>query len=360
MSNDDQLVLVTGANGFVATHCIVELLRSGYRVRGTLRSSAQAAKVRNAVGTEANATRLSFAEADLNLDDGWTRATEGCTYVLHVASPVPRQVPKNADDVILPARDGTLRVLKAATSSGVKRVVLTSSTAAVFYGRKRDGSEVYSEKDWSILSEEVSAYDRSKTLAERAAWDYVRSLGPSQRLELAVLNPGLVLGPLLMDNASISGEVVGKLLKRELPGCPDLGFAPVDVRDLAAMEVKAMTHPAAAGERFILALEHASMLEIAQILARHFGPQGINVPTRRVPSWLLKCVALFDKTVAVAVPELGKRQDVSCARAREVLDFTPRSLERTVIDMGESMLKLGLVPTPKRKGRAPASATESA
>jgi nucleoside-diphosphate-sugar epimerase len=356
MSTDDELVLVTGANGFVATHCIAELLRNGYAVRGTLRSSKQADKLRNALDKQATTGRLSFVEADLSADAGWDRAMEGCTYVLHVASPVPRQAPKNADDVILPARDGTLRVLKAATSAGVKRVVMTSSTAAIFYGHKRDGSEIYSEKDWSILSDEVSAYDRSKTLAERAAWEYVRGLAPPERLELVVLNPGLVLGPLLMDNASISGEVVLKLLKRELPGCPDLGFAPVDVRDLAAMEVKAMTLPQAAGERFILALEHAPMLQIAELLARHFGPQGIKVPTRRVPSWVLKCVALFDKTVAVAVPELGKRQDVTCAHAREVLNFAPRSLETMVLDMGESMLALGLVPAPKRKSGAATSA----
>jgi nucleoside-diphosphate-sugar epimerase len=360
MSTDDQLVLVTGANGFVATHCIVELLRGGYRVRGTLRSAEQGKKVRDAIAKHANVSGLSFVEADLNLDNGWDRAVEGCTYVLHVASPVPRQAPKDPQDVIRPAHDGTLRVLKAATRARVKRVVMTSSTAAIFYGHERDGSKVYTEADWSILSDEVSAYDKSKTLAERAAWEYVRGLTGPEQLELVVLNPGLILGPLLMDNASISGEVVLKLLKRELPGCPDLGFAPVDVRDLAAMEVRAMTVPQAAGERFILALEHTPMLQIAEILARHYGPRGLKVPTRRVPSWVLKCVALFDKTVAVAVPELGKRQDVTCAHARDVLNFTPRSLETMVLDMAESMLALGLVPAPKRKSGAPASVTESA
>lgn len=360
MTTDDKLVLVTGANGFVAMQCMLQLLEAGYRVRGTLRSLDRADKVKEAIGKHVDVGdgRLSFAAADLSSDKGWDAAVAGCSYILHVASPVPRGAPKHPDDLIVPAREGALRVLKAAAKAGTKRVVMTSSTSAILYGHKRDGSEVYDENTWTNLSGDVSAYDQSKTLAERAAWDYVNSLGESERFEFVVMNPGLVLGPALSDNASVSGEVVRKLLTGEMPGIPDLGWAPVDVRDVASAHITAMTHPRAPGQRFILALEHTSMLQIAEILARHLGPRGFKVPLRRVPNWVLKIVGLWDKTAALAVRELGKRQDVSCERARTVLGWKPRSVETMVVDMAESMIKLGIVRAPGRRPSA-AEATTS-
>jgi nucleoside-diphosphate-sugar epimerase len=362
MSNDKTLVLVTGANGFVASHCILQLLKAGYRVRGTVRSTEGGKKVKDIISahTDTPDDRLSFAQADLSNDAGWERAVSGCSFILHVASPVPRQAAKHPDDVIVPAREGTLRVLKAAAKGGVKRVVMTSSTAAVLWGNPRDGSKVYDERDWSTLTKEVAPYERSKTLAERAAWDYVGTLSGSQRFEFVTLNPGLVLGPVLGNNASVSGEVVRKLLAGEFPGCPDLGFAAVDVRDVAAAHLTAMTHPEAPNQRFILAIEHASLLQIAQILDRHFGPKGFKVPARRLPSWILKIVALFDKTAALVVPELGKRQDVSSQRAQEVLSWKPRDLETMVVAMGESMLAHGIVKPQRSPRAALPSATESA
>ena len=361
MSTEENMVLVTGANGFVASHCILQLLHGGYRVRGTLRDPDRGKKLNEIIGRHADVSdgRLSFVSADLSSDESWERAADGCSRILHVASPVPRQAPKHADDVIAPARDGTLRVLKAAAKTGTKRVVMTSSTAAVLWGHKRDGTEIYDEKEWTTLTREVAPYEQSKTIAERAAWDYVNGPGAG-RLEFVTLNPGLVLGPLLGDNASVSGEVVRKLLAAELPGCPDIGFAPVDVRDVASAHVTAMTHPHAAGQRFILAIEHAPLLQIAQILARHFNPKGFKVPTRRLPSWALKIVAMLDKTAALIVPELGKRQDVSSQRARTVLDWKPRDLETMLIDMAESMIKYGVVTAPRRRRSAAASAAESA
>jgi nucleoside-diphosphate-sugar epimerase len=301
-------------------------------------------------------SRLTIVEADLSGDDGWAAAVSGCQRILHVASPVPRQPVKDASEVIGPARDGALRVLKAAAAAQVKRVVMTSSTAAVLWGHKRDGSKVFDENDWTDLSQDVGPYEQSKTLAERAAWDFVEKLPPDRRLELVTLQPGLVLGPGLSDEFSVSGEVIRKLLAAELPGCPDLGWSPVDVRDVADAHITAMVHPEAAGRRFILGLEHTAWMQIAQILAKHYRPRGFKVPTRRLPSWLLKTVSLFDKTAALAVPELGKRQDVSSDRARQVLGWRPRNLETMVVDMAESMIQLGVVKA-RGRDRGPAAAT---
>ncbi|HVY46004.1 MAG TPA: aldehyde reductase [Minicystis sp.] len=355
------LVLVTGATGFVAMHLIVKLLRAGHRVRGTLRDLRRAERLARVLAEHAGIAdvsgQISFVEADLGRDEGWAEAAAGCRYVLHVASPVLAGVPKDADDVIRPAREGTLRVLRAAADAGVARVVMTSSVAAVLYGHPRDGGKTYDEDDWTILGEGVAPYEQSKTLAERAAWDFVASLPEGRRFELVTLLPGLILGPVLDKDFSVSGEVVKKLLAREVPGCPDLGWAVVDVRDVADAHVAAMTAPDAAGKRFVLAIEHANMIDVAKILDRRFGPEGYRVPVRRVPNLALRVVALFDGTVALAVPDLGKRQDVSSARARAVLGFRPRTLEQMVVDMGESMIRLGVVPPPKRRrARAGAAA----
>jgi nucleoside-diphosphate-sugar epimerase len=344
MPSDDALVLVTGATGFLAKHCIAQLLDGGYRVRGTLRDLRKAEGLRSLLG---GGDRLTFAQADLGDDRGWPEAVAGCTYVLHVASPVPSTLPAHADEVIVPAREGTLRVLRAAVAARVERVVLTSSTAAVLYGHPRDGTRTYDENDWSLLNDAVGPYERSKTIAERAAWDYVASLRGTmpdgRRPELVALQPGALLGPVLDADFSVSAEIVRKLMNRDLPGCPDLGWALADVRDVAGAHITAMTHPRAPGQRFILAGEHMPMRDIAGILARHFGPRGYKVPSRRLPSWLLRLVATWDKTMAMTVRELGRRQDVSSARAREVLGWRPRGEEAMVVDMAESLIRCGAV-----------------
>jgi nucleoside-diphosphate-sugar epimerase len=287
-------------------------------------------------------------EANLDDDAGWDAAVQGCQYVLHVASPVPAGPPKHPDELIKPAREGTLRVLRAAAKAGVQRVVLTSSTSAVIYGHARDGSKTYTEEDWSQLGPTVSAYDTSKTLAERAAWEFVNALPAASRLEMVAILPGAVLGPVLDKDFSTSGEIVRKLMTRAFPGCPDLGWAVVDVRDVAALHVAAMTHPDAVGKRFIAAIEHTPMGEIARILSEHFGPRGYKIPTRRLPGWILKVVALWDSAAALTVNELGKRQDVSNARARETFGWIPRTLEQMVIEMGETMIACGAVPSVQR------------
>lgn len=337
-------VLVTGATGFIAQHTILELLSAGWRVRGTVRSLKRADHLREVLAQHgAELSQLELVEADLMADDGWDAAVEGVDAVLHMASPLPSAPPKDDNELIVPARDGALRVLRAAARAGVHRVVMTSSVAAVVYGHARDGSRVYDESDWSQLTDEVGAYEKSKTIAEKAAWELHASLPEDTRFELAMINPGLVLGPVLDKGFSTSGEVVRKLLRREMPGIPDVGWAVVDVRDVAKAHVAALTAEGVDGQRFVVAIEHASMLDIAGILAEKFAPRGFKVPTRRLPGWVLRVVGLFDRTAALAVQELGKRQDLSNARAREVLGFSPRPLREMVVDMGESMISVGAV-----------------
>lgn len=337
-------VLVTGASGFIAQHTILRLLEKGYRVRGTLRSLAKADAVRKLLGAHTDGgDGLELVAANLDVDEGWREAVRGCRYVLHLASPLPAKPPKHEDDLIVPARDGALRVLAAAVDEGVDRVVMTSSVAAIVYGHARDGSRTYDEDDWSQLSDEVGAYEKSKTLAERAAWDFMAKLPADTHTELCTVNPGLVLGPVLGAGVSTSGELVRKLLAREMPGCPEVGWAVVDVRDVADAHVAAMTAEAAAGKRFVLAIEHATILDIAKILAKAFADRGYKVPTRRIPGWLLRVVSVWDKTARLAVQELGKRQDLSSKRAREVLGFAPHSLKDMVVAMGESMIAHGIV-----------------
>lgn len=345
-------VLVTGASGFIAQHTILQLLEAGYRVRGTVRSLDRAAAARAVLAARdpraADEDRLQLVAAELTDNAGWAEAVRGCRYVLHLASPLPNQPPAHEDDLIRPARDGAVRVLAAAAGTAeqpdrVERVVMTSSVAAVLYGLRRDGSVVHDESSWSELGPGVGAYEKSKTIAERAAWAFVDELPAPQRFELCTINPGLVLGPLLSSDVNTSAELVRKLLRREMPGCPDIGWAMVDVRDVAAAHVAAMTAPEAAGRRFIVAIEHATMRDVARILDERYGERGYRVPTRRVPSWLLRLVSIWDRTARLAVQELGKRQDLSSQRARDVLGFAPRPLVEMVTAMADSMIERELV-----------------
>lgn len=336
-------VLVTGASGFIALHCVLQLLQQGYRVRGTVRSRSREAEVREAMqGNVEVGDRLDIVEADLTKDDGWADAVRGCTYVLHVASPFPNYVPKHEDEVIKPAKEGTLRVLEAAAAAGVQRVVLTSSLAAVSAGHPADNARVFSEDDWSII-DACPPYPKSKTIAERAAWDFVDALPADSPMELSVINPGGVLGPVLNKHYSTSGEIVRKLMARELPGTAKIGFVWVDVRDVASAHIAAMTTPDAAGKRFCCALEHSWISEVARILDQHFGPKGWKIPRRNLPSFVVRIVAIFDPSVRIVVGDLGRIRKVSNQQIRDVLNWQPHSLEEMVISMGESMVEQGIV-----------------
>lgn len=341
---NDQLVLVTGGSGFLGAHCIAHLLTAGYRVRTTVRSLKREADVRamlTVAGVEPRDT-LSFVEADLLSDAGWAGAAAGCDYVLHVASPFPLGVPKNEDELIVPARDGALRVLRAARDAGVKRVVLTSSFAAVGYGHPQT-TRPFTEEDWTNLEgDDVRAYVKSKAIAERAAWDFIEREGGT--LELSVVNPVGIVGPVLGPDYSTSIALVQQLMSGAVPGIPNLHFGLVDVRDVADLHLRAMTDAAAAGERFLaVAGAPMSMRGIASLLKARMGSAANRVPTRMLPNWFVRFVAIFTPSLQQIAPELGKVRGASNAKAKRMLGWEPRSNEDGVIATAESLVKLGLL-----------------
>ena len=341
-------VLVTGATGFIAQHCMLQLLEAGYDVRGTARSAHRRDEVVAILSPHLSESArnlldaLDVVAADLTSDDGWSSAVEGCRYVMHVASPLPRGAAKDENELIVPARDGTLRVLRAAHDAGVERVVLTSSLSAIVYGNDR--SRTFTEADWSNLDgPRIGAYDKSKTIAERAAWEYMASIKGSSPLELAVINPGLVLGPLLSDDWGTSGEMVKRILEHKVPAIPNINFSTVDVRDVASAHVAAMVSPDAAGQRFICAEANHSMMEIAQILKATYSIQGFRIPTGRLPSIAVRTMAIFDKTVRLALNDLDTSQNVDNTRLRTVLHWQPRDLAEMTTSMADTMIEYGVV-----------------
>jgi nucleoside-diphosphate-sugar epimerase len=338
-----QTVLVTGGSGFLGGWCLVEVLRRGYRARTTVRSIAREPEVRAMLAAQVDvADRLAVVAADLNDDGGWPEAVEGCDYVLHVASPFPPAQPKDPDELIAPARDGTLRVLRASLEAGVQRVVLTSSSAAVRGGGDANHERLLTEEDWTNPdSPGLTPYARSKTIAERAAWDYVREAGQVGRL--TAVNPSAILGPMLGDHRSYSLQAVERMLAG-MPGVPRLGFSFVDVRDVADLELRAMTAPAAAGERFLAAGPFLWMSRVAEILRERLGPQARKVPRRGVPDLLVRAMAIFDPGVRSIVGELGQEVGFSSAKARERLGWSPRPIEDTIVDCARSLLGEGAAP----------------
>jgi nucleoside-diphosphate-sugar epimerase len=327
-------------------HCIVQLLEAGYRVRGTVRTPSREPGIREALGRALGrevGEDLSIVRADLNEDAGWPEAMAGSRYLMHVASPFPRQPPKHEDELIVPARDGTLRVLEAAVESGVETIVMTSSVAAVGYGHPGPTDRTFTEDDWTQPVKGVAPYEKSKTHAERAAWDYINSLSEDLRPKFSTICPGLTLGPVLDADYGTSGEVVRKLMRREMPGVPNFRFALVDVRDCARAHLLAMTNPAAAGQRFIVSNTAASLPEIARILERSFGPRGYRIPTMRLPDLAVRFAAIFDGTVRMALGELDNKRVFSSKRAEEVLGWSGRSTEEMAVDMGESLIRYGVV-----------------
>ncbi len=338
-------ILVTGGSGFIASHCILQLLGAGHTVRATLRSLQRETNVRatlRAAGMTGE-ERLSFVPADLTSDAGWNEAVAGCQYVLHVASPFPAGIPKNEDEIIVPARDGALRVLRAARDAGVRRVVLTSSFAAVGYGHPPQ-QQPFDEKWWTDLERgPLTAYVKSKTLAERAAWEFIGREGGT--LELAVVNPVGVFGPALGADLSASVQIVQRMLNGGVPACPRLYFGAVDVRDVADLHLRAMTHPAARGERFLAtAGPSMSLLQVSQALRAGFGSAARRAPRYQIPDWLVSLLATCGNRLArAAAPELGKVKDASSDKARHLLEWQPRSREDGIVATAESLVRLGLL-----------------
>ncbi|HET6295999.1 MAG TPA: NAD-dependent epimerase/dehydratase family protein [Kribbella sp.] len=332
-----ETVLVTGGTGYVAGWCVVELLKRGFDVRTTVRSLAKEAAVRTAVASEVDpGERLSFHVADLTSDAGWDTALAGVDYVLHVASPLGDGNPKNPDDLIIPAREGAVRVLRAATEAGVKRVVLTSACAAASPSLYTEDS-VTDETLWTDPDDpRLTTYRKSKTLAERAAWDFMASYdGPTT---LTTILPGAVFGPVLAPADGGSVQVIGRLLDGRMPGTPRLGFEIVDVRDLADVHIRAMTADAAAGQRFIAVGEFLWMSEMATALRTSLGESARKVPTRRLPDFALKAMSLFDSSLRDITPALGRKHRHTAAKAEHLLGWHARPATETVTTCGQSLL----------------------
>jgi nucleoside-diphosphate-sugar epimerase len=336
-------VLVTGGSGFIAGHCVLQLLEQGHEVRTTVRSLAKEAAVR-AVLAEAGMVRgeaLTFVAADLLRDEGWPEALDGVDAVLHVASPVAPGHVEDEADLIVPAREGTLRVLRAARAAGVRRVVVTSAFHAVGWGHPHD-DHVFTEADWTVLDGPgTDAYGRSKTLAERAAWDLVAAgEGPE---ELVTVLPVAVMGPVLGSEVSGANHIVQNMLRGGMAGFPDVFVPVVDVRDAAAAHVLAMTVPAAAGERFLLSSGPALPLaRIGAVLRERLGAAADRVPTASIPSDALRAAAETRPELRGTVQDLGYARRVSSAHAREVLGWTAREPEEAIVAAGRSLLAKGL------------------
>lgn len=337
-------VLVTGGSGFLGSWCVIDLLRRGYVVRATVRDLSREAALRAAIAGEVDAMdHLSVVVANLREEAGWEQAVDGCNYVLHVASPFPPTQPKNPDELIVPAREGTLRVLKASFDAGVERVVVTSSIVAIT-GALGSGSAPLSEDDWSDPNDpKLTPYARSKTLAERAAWDFVRERGEAERL--VVVNPGAILGPVLGHDRSSSIGIIERLL-RGMPGVPRIGFNIVDVRDVADLQFRAMSAPKAGGERFIAAESFQWMEEVAEVLRDHLGERAAKVPTRTVPNLLVHAMALVDPSIRSIVGQLGKRMEASSEKAKILLGWSPRSSNETILDCAQSLIDKDNVEQP--------------
>lgn len=340
--NDDRsqepTVLVTGVGGFLGGHVALQLLRQGYSVRGTIRQRTKASAVMSRFPTFEN--KISFVEADLDRDNGWDDAVKGCDYVIHAASPFPSGAVRDEAGLIRTAREGALRVLRVSHQAGVRRVVLTSSIAATNHG---SGHAPFSEKNWTdVESRRATPYYKSKTLAERAAWAFSEEHG----LPLAVINPGLILGPLMGNDFGSSVGLIWKLMNSKFTKLPRYGCSIVDVRDVAIAHVRAMIEPAAAGQRFIVGGRVFSMKDLSLALAQAFPEHASRLPTAELPDWFVRILALVDADARTIVHELGRDLRVDTSKARDILDWHPRSEEETIRDCAHSLIERSLVTPP--------------
>lgn len=340
MIHTHQKVLVTGGTGFVAIHSILQLLNRGYQVRTTIRSIKSKDKIFEMLknGGITDFTKLDFIEADLTSDKNWLEAMIDCQYVLHIASPIFLRLPKNEDEMIRPAVDGTLRVLKAAREAGVKRVVMTSNFGAVGYSHK-DKNTIITEESWTNPNEKgLSTYNKSKVLAEQAAWDFMNTEGGS--LELSVINPMGIFGPSLSHDLSSGFEMLKKLLDGSMKAVPDIRLGIVDVRDVAELHILVMENPDASGQRFLaLAGGTMSLLEIVKLLKQKMPYVVEKASTKSLPTFIIRLSALFNDQAKAILPLVGIYREASNEKARTVLGWKPRNNEEAIMATVISLIK---------------------
>ncbi|MEL6723436.1 MAG: NAD-dependent epimerase/dehydratase family protein [Pseudomonadota bacterium] len=333
-------VLVTGATGFIASHTILALVDKGYEVRGTARSASKADALNATLSAYAGKPiEIELVSADLTQDEGWAEAMEGVTYLQHLASPIPNNLPKDPNELIIPAKEGALRALKAAKAAGVKRAVMTSSFASVGYGWGDSRPDVLDESHWSNPDniKDNTAYTRSKAIAEKAAWDYIE--GDGAGLELSVINPVAVLGPAMSGDVSASLELVTQPMMNKVPAFPKLTFGIVDVRDVAAAHVAAMEKPEAAGERFIVGERVLTFTEIGEVLREAYPDR--KLPKGELPSWLVKMLTVVNPTLKQIVPELGKHRGFTNQKSKSVLGIDYIPAKDAILASTNSLIELG-------------------
>ncbi|MGD1843013.1 MAG: SDR family oxidoreductase [Thermonemataceae bacterium] len=333
-------VLLTGVTGFLGSHTTIQLLEEGYEVIGTMRDLARADSIKSIIGQHTkHINALSFTQAELQDKSAWQKAVKDVDYVLHLASPVPLKLPSDPSIIVEPAKEGTLNVLSAAAAAGVKRVVITSSIAAISYGKTKRKS--FDEADWSDETNiaDHTAYSISKTIAEKAAWDFIHQ--DTSGLEMTVINPGVILGPILEQDFSTSIAAVKILLDRSTPLIPKIGWSLVDVRSVAALHIKAMESDKAANERFLATNQYYTMKEISEVLKKHFPDR--KIPSRELPDTLLKLVSNFDKKLKNVIMDLGAHRTHNNEKAKKLLGWQPLSDEQAIVDAARSLINFGVV-----------------
>lgn len=342
-NNLNTRVLVTGGTGFLGSHTIVQLLQKGYKVITTVRSLERKTNVLEMLknGGVTSFDNLEFIEADLTKDNNWEEAVKGCKYVLHLASPFPPGEPKDENELIIPAREGTLRVLKASRNAGVKRVVMTSSFAAIGYSINPE-NHIFTEEDWTDSNATIGAYIKSKTLAEQAAWDFIKT--DSCSLELTVINPVGIFGPILGNDFASSVGLIEQLMNGKMSAAPKVYFGIVDVRDVAAIHIKAMISKEAKNQRFLACSDETTSLpEIAMILRQQKNESAKKVTKKVLPNWLVKILSYLKPELKSVASQVGIIKIISNEKATNILGWKPRNKETTINDTADSLIKFNII-----------------
>ena len=331
-------VLVTGATGFIGLHCIQQLLDQGYQVTGTVRSLSKKNEVIDSMKENSlHPENLTIVYADLLKDEGWNEAVEGCRYVLHVASPFVLEEPEHEDILIRPAVEGTLRVLNACKDNRVEKVVLTSSFAAIGYGNEE---KIFDETDWSNTDSTIGAYAKSKTLAEKAAWSFVNELPDQDKFNLTVLNPVAVTGPMLSNDIGTSNTLFVQLLDGSIPACPRIHIGFVDVRDVAKAHIFSMTEEKTNGERIIVSEKEMFFAEMGRVLKDAGYDKS---PTREIPDFMLKIMAVFIKKLSGMKRSVGRKVISDKSKAKELFDWEYITAEDSAVESAKQLESMGLI-----------------